>query len=110
MNENNFENWIPQDPTDVELWYDVLKDETFATKFVPLPFEVAESLVRYQESEEMMNDDDRNAIEKLIEQMTQKMNEFDDETSAFVRLSTLSPKDATLTYYEKLMDLLKKTN
>jgi len=103
---NKSKDWIPQDPTDVELWYDTIQDLTFKTLFVPLPFSYAEALVRYQENEENMSEDDKEIINLLTEKLTTTINEFDGEKSAFVRLSTLSPKDATLSLFEKLMGLL----
>jgi len=100
--------WIPQDPTDVELWYESLEDLTFKTKFISLPFRYAEAIVRYQECEEDMNQEDKDIIQKLTEQLTNTINEFEGEKSAFVRLSTLSPKDATLQLFDKLMGILKE--
>jgi hypothetical protein len=104
--ENNQNAWIAQDPTDVELWYHMIEDHTFKTKFIPLPYALAETLVHYQEDN--LHDGEMDIIEKLKNDIHESILGFENEKSAFVRLSTLSPKDSTLSMYNKLLTILTK--
>eukprot|EP01125_Pyxidicula_operculata_P019912 TRINITY_DN7248_c0_g1_i2.p1 TRINITY_DN7248_c0_g1~~TRINITY_DN7248_c0_g1_i2.p1 ORF type:complete len:486 (-),score=80.57 TRINITY_DN7248_c0_g1_i2:136-1593(-) len=99
---NNLEDWIAQDPTDVEVWYNSLKDYTFLTEFVSLSHEQATALVKLHDGELSKDDtiipDLTNKIDKIIKSFSNK--------AAFVRLSTLSPKDAIKSQYKKLSQLI----
>eukprot|EP01127_Copromyxa_protea_P022613 TRINITY_DN8208_c0_g1_i2.p1 TRINITY_DN8208_c0_g1~~TRINITY_DN8208_c0_g1_i2.p1 ORF type:complete len:584 (-),score=135.50 TRINITY_DN8208_c0_g1_i2:21-1772(-) len=98
-------NWIPQDPTDVEVWYPYLQQHTFNTRFVPLSYEHARVLTRFHENDMKAGDED--VIQELTKRVDKCIRGFKVK-AAFVRLSTLSPKDATLLQSAKLFKLMKE--
>eukprot|EP01124_Arcella_intermedia_P013539 TRINITY_DN19952_c0_g1_i1.p1 TRINITY_DN19952_c0_g1~~TRINITY_DN19952_c0_g1_i1.p1 ORF type:complete len:526 (+),score=145.96 TRINITY_DN19952_c0_g1_i1:86-1663(+) len=102
---DDFNNWIAQDPTDVEIWYPKLKDFTFNTKFIELSHEAALALIAFHGGDANKHQlDIVKGLEDKIEEVIQSFSNH----AAFVRLSTLSPKDATKTQYEKLTNLIKQ--
>jgi len=101
---NEFQNWKAQDPTDVEVWYHCLEKETFRTAFVPLPYNYAQVLIRYYDK--TSTEDDKIILSELTKSIDDIIKSFPNPV-AFVRLSTLSPKDATKSQVQKLIDLMQ---
>lgn len=103
----HLENWVGNDPTDVEIWYPKLVAETFNTEFVPLSYAATQTLVRYHGSELDEKQHDSETIAELRQGIDDAIAGFQVCKAAFVRLSTLSPKDATLANMEKLHNLMQ---
>lgn len=52
--------WHGTDPTDVEVWYPPLKNFTFKTNFISLPFDAAQALLKLHELKDIDKVDKNN--------------------------------------------------
>ena len=82
----------------IEKWYEELKDHTMETHFLPITKEIASAIINtYLDSkgESSQTNNDRkilNTLEKEINDILKNLKTA--EKSAFIRLSTRSPKDS----------------
>ena len=82
----------------IETWYDELKDHTMKTFFFPITKEIASAIVNtYLDSkgESIQTENDKKTLERLQKDIDDFLvNLKNAEKSAFIRLSTRSPKDS----------------
>eukprot|EP01117_Protostelium_nocturnum_P013769 TRINITY_DN5176_c0_g1_i1.p1 TRINITY_DN5176_c0_g1~~TRINITY_DN5176_c0_g1_i1.p1 ORF type:complete len:347 (-),score=88.53 TRINITY_DN5176_c0_g1_i1:44-1084(-) len=103
-----------RDPTDLENWYDKLKDYTFQTKFLDISQEEAQCIIdsyddaRHFDNKISSNPSKQETLSNLKNRLDQVIQSFGKEKGAFVRLSTRSPKDVVLKLREKVEGILKK--
>eukprot|EP00005_Dracoamoeba_jomungandri_P004086 CAMPEP_0174251732 /NCGR_PEP_ID=MMETSP0439-20130205/1466_1 /TAXON_ID=0 /ORGANISM="Stereomyxa ramosa, Strain Chinc5" /LENGTH=321 /DNA_ID=CAMNT_0015332129 /DNA_START=15 /DNA_END=976 /DNA_ORIENTATION=- len=102
----------------LENWYPLLSRFTFNTQFVDLSQIQARALVREHErvasikAHEGEKENDKQTISNLENEINTKVATFGSDVGAFIRLSTRSPKDATLNHsktnelFEQELDLL----
>jgi hypothetical protein len=104
---------------EVERWYELVKPYTFryllknvsthcwltidSTVFLPFPRETAIALINAREKHTTPEQDA--LLEQLKVSIDEAMSEFD---GAFVRLSTLSPKDGTKANLKRVDEMLKE--
>jgi len=85
--------------------YENLKDFTFETKIVELTYENAVIIQKWKLYENSLTDEEVESLKLLIQQVDLAVKSFGDG-GAFMRLSSLSPKDAIVykEYIQKLKD------
>ena len=78
---------------DVEGWYEILRNETFPTEFIPISQSMAQAFVNYYQtrysSTKMLNTNDIELIQSMENQLKQRIS----NNEIFIRLSSRSPKD-----------------
>lgn len=92
----------------VEGWYEAIKEFTFETRFVELPPEAVQALLRAHDArsaQRTLEPAHATVVEQLREQVEEAIEALGG--AAFVRISTLSPKDAVKWQSEKLKGLLE---
>jgi len=78
---------------DVEGWYEILRNETFPTEFIPISQSMTQAFVNYYQtrysSTKMLNSNDIELIQSMENQLKQRIS----NNEIFIRLSSRSPKD-----------------
>eukprot|EP01119_Soliformovum_irregulare_P021130 TRINITY_DN6985_c0_g1_i2.p1 TRINITY_DN6985_c0_g1~~TRINITY_DN6985_c0_g1_i2.p1 ORF type:complete len:228 (+),score=82.33 TRINITY_DN6985_c0_g1_i2:286-969(+) len=85
---------------DVEEWYDVLKDETFPTDFVPISHDIARLIVDAATNAPLPDSDAMQSFRGDIEKRLR-------DGKFVIRLSSRSPKDA-VEFSEKFKEILER--
>ncbi|KAL9641779.1 hypothetical protein ABK040_011765 [Willaertia magna] len=97
------------DPLNVEHWYKLLQNETFPSYFIKLTYWEAEFLVQCMEKKKQFEITNQNTLAINILQKIDNILQSDTtliENGFFVRLSSRSPKDASLKFTQKVEHLL----
>lgn len=79
--------------TNIENWYEFLKDHTMETRFLPISMELARAIINEYEGKGNSTPEDKSLLNELESELDSTLESFK-SSGAFVRLSTRSPKDS----------------
>jgi len=95
--------------TDLEMWYDKIKDLTYETKFLPISLQEGKAMHHFYESKGTLSPSQPETLNQLEQKLQQAIEEYS-KHGVFVKLSSRSPKDAsvasqkTIKIFEELLE------
>ncbi|MHA1380440.1 MAG: hypothetical protein ACTSRG_18905 [Candidatus Helarchaeota archaeon] len=85
--------------TNIENWYELLKEYTMDTRFIPISIDLANAIIHYyshSKGEGSITHEEENILKSIEEQIDKIIKTYNSKSGAFVRSSTRSPKDSRI--------------